>query len=315
MNFKTLVSAASLTLLLAGCQDQGFKKTKGGLPYKQYTKSGAAKVKSTDWLKLNYILTMTVGGKDSTLLSTWEQKSPRYVPVNGPTQPYDVSEIIPMVHKGDSIVVVQAMDTLINRSPQMVPPFFKKGGKLTYRLKVEDVYPSQAAASDDETKSREEAFRNDTKLQAKIKEDQARIQQSVGADAAKLQQTSSGAYVLPLTTTAGSKPAKGKFASVYYTGRTLSGVVFDSNVDTSMHRTEPLIFQVGAGQMIRGFDEAIQLMGQGEKARVFLPSPLGYGENPPPGGKIGPNEILVFDVELRNITDTDPRVGPMPQGH
>ncbi|GAB4092048.1 FKBP-type peptidyl-prolyl cis-trans isomerase [Flaviaesturariibacter terrae] len=322
MHFKTLLSAASLGLLLAGCKDQGFKKTKGGMPYKIISQSGAPKVKLNEWLKVHYTLSVNTGGKDSVLQSTWDQGQPYYMPVTAQSNPYDISELIPLLHKGDSVIAVQSMDTFMRRTPQAVPPFFKKGGKINYRIKVLDVFATQEAAREDEAKSRDEAFRNDKKLQGKIREDQQRIQQILAQSGAQAQQTPSGAFVQILSSGTGAKADKGSYVDVYYTGRTLNGTAFDSNVDTSFHHPQPLSFQVGKGQMLRGFDEAVQMMKQGDKGRIYLPSPLAYGENPPPGSKIGPNEILTFDVELRSVSMQDPRAGMQsappvgnPQGH
>ncbi|RYY86763.1 MAG: FKBP-type peptidyl-prolyl cis-trans isomerase [Chitinophagaceae bacterium] len=324
MYFKTLFPAVLLGLLLAGCKDESFKKTKGGMPYKLYTKSGAAQVKSNEWLKINYTVTVRTNGKDSLITSTYAQGSPYYMPAASPSQPYDISEIIPMLHKGDSVLAVQSMDTFMRRSPQMVPQFFKKGGTITTTLHVLDIFPTQEAAREDDMKNRELAFKNDTKLQSKIKADQQKIRDFLAASAASAQQTPSGAYVLVTTPGNGAKAAKGNFVEVFYTGRTLAGTTFDSNVDTSFHHSDPLAFELGKGQMLKGFDEAIQMLKQGDKARVLIPSSLAYGENPPPGGKIGPNEILMFDVELRSVSAADPRArvappappaGTDPHGH
>ncbi|RYY65630.1 MAG: hypothetical protein EOO12_06485, partial [Chitinophagaceae bacterium] len=298
-----------LGLLLAGCKD--FKKTKGGMPYKIISQSGAQKVKNNEWIKFNYIVTITNGNKDSVLQSSYERGTPFYMPVTGQTQPYDLSEVLPMLHKGDSLIMVQSIDTFLHRSPQGAPPYFQKGGKLTTRIRVVDIFADQKAANDDEVKTRELAFKNDVKLQAKIREDQQKIQQFLGASAGQAQQTPSGVYVLVTQPGTGAKAQKGDFVDVYYTGRTINGVVFDSNIDTAFHHPQPLSFQLAQGQMLKGFDEAIQLLKKGDKARMLIPSPLAYGENPPPGGKIGPNEILVFDVELRSVSTADPR-GAMP---
>ncbi|RYY40545.1 MAG: FKBP-type peptidyl-prolyl cis-trans isomerase [Chitinophagaceae bacterium] len=314
MYFKTLFPAAILGLLLVGCKEQGFKKTKGGMPYKLITKSGAAKVKSNEWLKINYVVSIKVNGKDSVLQSTYAQGAPYYMPATSQTQPYDISEIIPMLHKGDSVIAVQSMDTFIKRSPQMVPPFFKKGGTLTTTLRVLDVFPTQEAAREDDMKTRDAAFKGNTKVQTRIKEDQQKIRDFLGASAASAQQTPSGTYVVVTSQGSGAKAEKGNYVEVFYTGRTLQGTMFDSNIDTSFHHTDPLAFQLGKGQMLQGFDEAIQLLKQGDKARVLIPSPLAYGENAPPGGKIGPNEILLFDVELRAVSADDPRAKMVPPG-
>ena len=81
---------------------------------------------------------------------------------------------------------------------------------------------------------------------------------------------------------------------VHYEGRLLNGTVFDS----SYARGEPATF--GVGQVIPGWQEALQLMPAGSKWEVWIPSELAYGEQGA-GGDIGPNETLNFTIELIEI--------------
>ena len=74
------------------------------------------------------------------------------------------------------------------------------------------------------------------------------------------------------------------------------GTVFDS----SYKRNQPIDFPLGVGQVIPGWDEGIQLLKVGDKARLVIPSDLGYGSRGA-GGVIPPNATLIFDVELMNV--------------
>ena len=94
----------------------------------------------------------------------------------------------------------------------------------------------------------------------------------------------------------GDKAEAGKNVSVHYEGSLLSGQVFDS----SYRRNEPIGFQLGVGQVIKGWDEGISLLQVGDKARFVIPSDLGYG-NAGAGGVIPPNATLIFDVELMKV--------------
>lgn len=91
----------------------------------------------------------------------------------------------------------------------------------------------------------------------------------------------------------GEKPEATDQVKVHYTGELLSGEVFDS----SRERGEPVTF--GLNQVIPGWTEGLQLMNEGSRVKLYIPSDLAYG----PGGNrgIGPNETLVFDVELIEV--------------
>ena len=89
------------------------------------------------------------------------------------------------------------------------------------------------------------------------------------------------------------QPKAEDFVSVHYTGKLIDGTVFDSSVE----RGEPATF--GVTQVIPGWVEALQLMKEGAKYRLFIPSQLAYG--PQGAGPIGPNQTLIFDVELIKV--------------
>lgn len=92
----------------------------------------------------------------------------------------------------------------------------------------------------------------------------------------------------------GAKPEGTSRVTVHYEGRLIDGSVFDS----SYRRNQPATF--GVRQVITGWTEALQLMPQGSKWRLFIPSELGYGSRG--AGSIPPNSVLVFDVELLGIS-------------
>lgn len=110
------------------------------------------------------------------------------------------------------------------------------------------------------------------------------------------EQTKSGLRYKIIQKGDGKAAEKGNMVSVHYKGQLADGTVFDS----SYKRNQPLDFQVGVGQVISGWDEGICLLNVGDKARLVIPSDLGYGAQGA-GGVIPPNAILVFDVELMAV--------------
>ena len=89
------------------------------------------------------------------------------------------------------------------------------------------------------------------------------------------------------------KPSNGNKVKVHYKGMLLDGTVFDS----SFKRNQPIEFTLGVGQVIKGWDEGVSLLGIGDKASFIIPSHLAYGSSGA-GGVIPPNATLVFEVEL-----------------
>jgi FKBP-type peptidyl-prolyl cis-trans isomerase FkpA len=107
--------------------------------------------------------------------------------------------------------------------------------------------------------------------------------------------TPSGLQYMVLRQGSGARPTASSRVRVNYEGKLLDGTVFDS----SYERGEPAEF--GLNQVIAGWSEGVALMPVGSKYRFWIPSSLAYGSNGTPGGPIGPDAALTFDVELMGI--------------
>jgi FKBP-type peptidyl-prolyl cis-trans isomerase len=108
--------------------------------------------------------------------------------------------------------------------------------------------------------------------------------------------TSSGLQYVDLKAGTGATAQAGQTVTVHYTGWLENGKKFDSSVD----RGQPFSFPLGAGRVIKGWDEGVQGMKVGGKRKLIIPSALGYGARGA-GGAIPPHATLIFEVELLGV--------------
>lgn len=142
-----------------------------------------------------------------------------------------------------------------------------------------------------------EAFRNfeNSRVNREQAEREA-LEAGLESLAAGFEKTASGLRYKIIQNGKGVAAVKNKKVSVHYEGSLENGQIFDS----SYKRKEPIEFTLGIGQVISGWDEGVALLKEGDKARLVIPSDLGYGARGA-GGVIPPHATLIFDVELVKV--------------
>ncbi|CAN1212757.1 FKBP-type peptidyl-prolyl cis-trans isomerase [Tumidithrix helvetica PCC 7403] len=123
------------------------------------------------------------------------------------------------------------------------------------------------------------------------------IAQMTSSNDAEIVTTESGLKYQEIKVGTGALPKKGQKVNVHYIGTLENGTKFDSSRD----RNSPFSFQLGVGQVIKGWDEGLSTMRVGGRRILTIPPELGYGARGA-GGVIPPNATLIFDVELLSLS-------------
>ncbi|MEO6316483.1 MAG: FKBP-type peptidyl-prolyl cis-trans isomerase [Chitinophagaceae bacterium] len=304
-----LVVVLASALAFASCKNNvDYKKTKSGVMYKIFGNGKDSVVKTGNIMKINF--TIKIGSSDS-VLQTSVGKLPLFVPIEGsvPADAYSPLEVFSMLRKGDSAVIVQMVDTLLKKNPGgQMPPFFKKGDKLITIVKVLDVFGSQELASKDrEAETEKEKVRMDKEVEEDLVKANTDMAAWLATKKIEAVKTGKGTYVVVKDPGTGMQAATGKYVTVRYEGKTLSnGEIFQSTLDP---KAPPFTFKIGTvgpGGAIPGWDEGLPLFKKGGKGTLYIPGPLAYGKNPPQGSVFKPNEALIFDIVVVDVSDTQP---------
>lgn len=294
------VFLAVAVMATVSCANEGFKKTKSGLQYKIIKDGSGDVVKKGQFLKFNYVQKI-VGSKDSTLSPTGTT-FPTYYPVDSVGATYNPAEVFGMLRKGDSVMIIMQVDTLLAKSHGNLPPFLKKKDKITLGIRVLDVFANDSLVKIDREKYL------DAEKDKEVKEIENYLAKN---NITNTQKTKGGVYYQIISEGNGIKADSGKSVSVMYTGYTLDGKPFDSNQDSTKqiqkHPLTPFTFTSGVGGAIPGMVEAMPLFKKGDKVRLFVPSMMGYGPQGAGGGVIKPFANLVFELEVVDVKDAAPQ--------
>jgi len=293
-------------------QPQGFSRTKSGLEYRIYQRANGRYLLRTDVnpagdpayaTRIGKVLGAHLQyrtAKDSVLFSSRQQLGvPAQIPLSELQTRGGIEEAVTLLQPGDSGVFRFNVDSIFAKSfRQPVPPFLKKGGNtMTLLVKAQKLMTQEEAMADQQKMMALVQQKADAEAAGLIEKDEVVIQEYLKKNNLTGQKTLGGTYYVVTKAGSGAKPQTGQQVSVLYTGMLLDGKVFDSS---EKNGGQPITFALGAGQVIKGWDQGLAALPQGTKAILLIPSPLAYGSRGA-GPDIPANAILRFDVEMVEV--------------
>ncbi len=281
-NFFLLSALFLMLSVLTGCSNapKGYQATDNGLYYRLFTNNGGENPQIGDLLEL----TMSCSVNDTVVILPLTKN---IIPMTEPSFWSDFVEGFSMMHKGDSASFIVDIDSsFVNLfGYNTLPPQFSSTDIMRFEVRLDDFYP--------ESEFRFRMIENIKKnYPAETEKAVSELNAYLEKNGVVAQPTSTGLYYVKTQDGTGEKPSKGSTVKAHYTGYLLDGTVFD----TSIERGEPIEFVLGVGQVIPGWDEGIAMMSKGEKAVLYIPYYLAYGDRDL--GVIPPFSNLVFEVEL-----------------
>ena len=304
---KSIFSLGLATLVFAGACQQ-FEKGEGGLQYKIVTDGGQPKAQTGDLLSVNMTVTTD---RDSLLTSTYKIGLPQIVNIAADSlpglYPGDYNSMFKMLGEGDSAVFKLDLDTMAAKTMQPKPDFADH--HVIFNIKVNKHF-KKGELTDSALYAEVNTY-FEGEIQKLKTSEEGKINEYIKKNNLEPLKTASGLQYVIVEEGTGEKPVAGDTVQVNYTGALVaSGDVFDtsieeeakkSNIYNPMRPYEPAKFAIGVRQVIAGWDEGLLLLPKGSKAKLIIPSELGYGERGDGRGVIPPFAPLVFDIELIDV--------------
>jgi FKBP-type peptidyl-prolyl cis-trans isomerase len=265
---------------------KGFQVTPNGLVYRIITDApGDLHPKLGDQVEMH--INTHIG--DSSLFNSRKLNNNQPVPfqIAAPAFKGDLVEGFMMMTPGDSAVFRVSVDSLKKAGAQLMP-WMKEGDMIDYEVTLVSVKSQDQLKKEAEEKAARQVSVDDSLLQDYFKKNNI-----------KPEKTASGLYYTIAIPGSGETAKVGEQVTVNYTGKTLDGNVFDSNIDPKFQHVQPFQFILGQGHVIKGWDEGLTYFKKGTQGTLYIPSGLAYGERSP-SPAIPASAVLIFDINVLN---------------
>jgi len=303
MKLKTIAFLFVFIIILFSNSVKGqhikFSKTKNGLYYKFHIRNKMAiKAQLGDIL----IAELTIRTTDS-IIFTNKGKPQKIFRVDTSNYKGDLNEGLRLMGKGEKATFIILTDSL---KKIMHLPFNQKNKILYYDIKIKDIITKAEIEKEKEAKEEKQQILRDSAI---LKESKDLIKYLEINDI-KSNPSATGLYYIEIIEGNGAKAEMAKRVSINYIGKLTNGKIFDTNIEKIAkeagifkkdYQYLPLIFSLGSGEVIPGWDEGICRMKVGGMSKLIIPSKLGYGERGSDSETIPPFSILIYEIDLINI--------------
>ena len=282
MKQMIFLAAMALVMILSGCKGgkNGFKQHPSGLQYRFFEMSPQGETPSVGDILVISLKMATTSGE------VIDESSFYRLQLSNPVYKGDFHTGLALLQVGDSACFkLDAFDFFEKSRKRDLPAQFQQGDPVLVYVRLKNIL----SINDLETE-RLAYYHSDRDQEMNL------LQEYLELTNTRVTPTESGLYYIEKKKGTGKRAVQGSRLAVHYTGKTIDGKVFDS----SLNRGNPLVFVLGQGQVIKGWDEGFALMSEGTQARLIIPSDLAYGKE---GYRdiILPYSTLVFDVEVIRV--------------
>lgn len=270
---------------------QTMQHSPNGTQYTMFTHNTGNRIKVNDVITMHITLKTD---KDSLL-----SDGPMQVQVQPSQNVTDMMDVFPLLTAGDSVLIKVPADSVYKNHEDKRPPIFSHGSNFNFYVKVVKAESLDQAMAE-----------RNAELEKMKTAEKTSIEKYIADNKLVVKTTPSGLKYVITKTGLKPKPLPGDTVMVNYTGKFLTGQVFDTSVQQVAQNAglnepgrtfEPLKFAVGHQEVIPGWDEGMLLLNEGSKAIFIVPSNLAYGEQGGPDGAIPPVTPLVFNVDLVGV--------------
>lgn len=297
MRKLTALPCIVLSLFLLAACEGGYKHMESGLEYKVVESGSGAVSSAGSTVKLHYEQVL----HDTVIGSTFE-KLPYYKAlIPGTIFPYDPFEVLTKgVRAGDSIVVIQRMDSLLKKGKlEKLPSHLKPEDVMIIRIKILKVFPFEimrAGYTDSLiTADKETEHRTMDSVQSVL--GPKRVEEYLRKKNIVASINTTGTYVEVIGPGEGPQADSGRKVSLKYKVSSLQGKVLDTNMDSSFQKNVPLSFVMGTGYMLPSVEYAIGTIRKGGHIKVYIPAMVASREM----RRTDSYEDMIFEVLLQDV--------------